>query len=260
MEKGFHTYGIGIVARDKELNTNVIYVYLTDKLFNTTGNISTIEESVITNKSSNNLVETMKLEKRTTITARWLGLGQANRLSAPDVRVGERVEIYRYGNNDDFYWEVFGNNSTIRGKETVTLAFKNTDKFNIPISVDNSYFITISTKDKNIQLHTSSNDGELTTYDIELDTKNGEFTLIDGRGNFFNLNSAKDTFNIKSNEEINLTTKKVNINASTQLTVTSPESTFTEHVTLGDMTSATVDSYNNHTHPESIGDRTGNPS
>lgn len=213
-EAGFHFYCYGIVSVDKPEDTNIIEVFPKDILYNLNGEISNEQESVVINReSTDGKVKSDKVIATSTIPARWLALGEGNRVSAPDVRKGETVLVFRYGTNDDYYWEAITTELSKRGKETVTYLFKNTDsQENIKEDGSNAYYLTYSTRHKFVHLHTSNNDGEPVAFDIKLDTKQGIATVSDSRGNNIILNSPEDKLNIKTNNEFNLeTTNKVNV-------------------------------------------------
>lgn len=213
-EAGFHFHCYGIVSADKPEDTNIIEVFPKDVMYNLTGEINNKQESVVINReSTDGKVKTDKITATDTIPARWLALGGSNRVSAPDVRKGETVLIFRYGTNDDYYWEPITTELAKRGKETVTYLFKNTDsQDNIKEDGSNAYYLTFSTRHKFIHLHTSNNDGEPVAFDFKLDTRQGIASLVDSRGNNIILNSPEDKLNIKTNNEFNLeTTNKVNV-------------------------------------------------
>lgn len=213
-ESGFHFYCYGVVAADKPEDTNIIEAFPKDLMYNLSGEVNNKQESVIINReSTDGKVKTDKISATSTIPARWLALGGSNRVSAPDVRKGETVLIFRYGTNDDYYWEPITTELSKRGKETVTYLFKNSDGQD-PIAPDgsNAYYLTYSTRHKFVHLHTSNNDGEAVAFDIKLDTKNGTINISDSRANSITLNSPEDKLNVKTNNEFNLeTASKVNV-------------------------------------------------
>ena len=211
-------YGYGNVAVDKPEGTNVIEVFLKDRLYAAEGEVSEKKDMMLSVNDSEGNVKTEKADTRKTIPARWLAESQPNRLTSPDVRVNETVLIYRYAKNDDYYWEKIFTEDKLRGKETVTFAFKNTDDL-VEITLDNAYVLHFSTKDKIIQLHTTTNDGEKVGYDIIVDTGNSIVSTIDTRGNHSTLTSLEDDWKIKTNKTIHLETEDVFIDASRDIFV-----------------------------------------
>ena len=222
-ESGFNFYCYGEVAANKPEDTNIIEVFPKELMYDLNGEISNTSENVTINRTSaDGKVKVDKASAKNTIPARWLGLGGSNRVSSPDVRKGETVLVFRYGTNDDYYWEPITTETTKRGKETVTYLFKNTDSQD-EVNENNSYFLTYSTRHKFVHLHTSKNDGEPVAFDIKLNTKKGIFTLTDSRGNLIDLKSVEDYLKFKTNKKIDLETNECNIIAKTKLTITTPD-------------------------------------
>lgn len=224
-DTGWHVYGYGSVAIDKPEGTNVIEVFLKDKMYATEGDVAESKDISITTTDSENIVKTENVSTKKTVPARWAAINQPNRSSSPDVRKNETVLVYRYGTNDDYYWDKLFTEYNLRGKEHVSFAFKNTDDL-VDINVDNCYFFTWSTRHKFIQIHTATNDGEKVGYDIKLDTANSILSTIDTRGNLQVLKSLEDDYTIKTNKKINLDTQDVTINATKSITITSPLGNF----------------------------------
>jgi hypothetical protein len=63
------------------------------------------------------------------------------------------------------------------------------------------YWIEISTHRKNIRLHTSKNDGEPFAWDIQLDTKNGTFTIEDNDEGYFFYDAKKRHFKMHNKDK-----------------------------------------------------------
>lgn len=222
---GWQVYGYGVVAVDKPEGTNIIEVFLKDKMYASEGDIAEKKEVNITATNSEDIIKTENISTGKTIPARWAAINQPNRSSAPDVRKNETVLVYRYGTNDDYYWDKIFTEYNLRGKEHVSFAFKNTDE-TVDINVDNCYFFTWSTKHKFIHIHTAINDGEKVGYDVMIDTANAILSTIDTRNNQLVLKSLEDDYTIKTNKKINLDTQEVTINASKSITITSPLGNF----------------------------------
>ena len=64
------------------------------------------------------------------IRAEWLG-DSTNRITPPDVRRGEKVQIFQYSNVDKYYWQTITQPGVnVRKKETIVEAISNTtDEF-----------------------------------------------------------------------------------------------------------------------------------
>ena len=188
-------YSVGIVAANKELNSREIEVTPVEHMPMINGevndNISSIETKGT--KQDGSSYES-SAPATNSIRAEWLPLGSANRLTPPDVRRGEYVAVYKYGDHDKYYWVTLKDDINLRKRETVVYCYSNTSEEATNAGPESTYFIEISTHKKLITLHTSENDGELTTYDIQLNTKDGYFVLVDGLGNVFRINSKEESF------------------------------------------------------------------
>ena len=171
------------------------------------------------------------LDSTASIKARWLSFTDTNRMTPPDVRRGEEVVIWQFGDTDQYWWSTLHQDRKIRRLETVIYGFSNNSKENIENSHDSMYWLELSTHKKVVRFHTAKNDGEPFTYDIQIDTKKGNITIEDDDGNYIFLDSKErhiklrnkdDSFvemnkkiiNMSSVEEINLKTKRYTLKAS----------------------------------------------
>lgn len=230
----FKFYSIGIVAANKPLNTKTIEVLANEVTPMVDGEIS--DNGTMYGKAGTTPAgETYHAEVATSVSikADWLPVGNGNRLTAPDVRRGERVLIYRFGNTDSFFWEDMPENGIdLRKLETIVWAISGTIKEDAKASHDNTYYMEFSSHNKLIHLHTSTADGEPFSYDIQLNTKDGVFQVNDNAGTSMSMdsknreielvNSDKSTVLISKRkivisalDSIDIKTKKLNINAET---------------------------------------------
>lgn len=212
-QSDFRLYGIGTVASNLITGNNPIKVKIHELAGYDDGPVE--DKKVGGNvKSSDGKVFAVKLESSGTVDAVWMN-NNSNRVTAPNVRIGEKVEIWRYGDVDKYYWKTMGSELDLRRLEHVKFVFVNTQGGDAKISDDNSYSITISTLNKMLSIHTSMSDGELTTYDFAIDTKEGKVSLADGKGNSALLESGSDTWTINSNNAVNVVTPNATIKADT---------------------------------------------
>lgn len=124
------------------------------------------------------------------VEAEWLREDGAI-ISAPDVRRGERIQLYRYGDADKYYWRAWGDNH-LRRLETKIFAISATqDEATTELTPDNSYFLEMSSHTKRITLQTSQANGEAVSYHVRLDMGSGEITIDDNVGNSFYMKSLE---------------------------------------------------------------------
>ena len=116
-------YSIGVVASNKALSSNVIEVTPIEELPMLDGEIdsnTTNETAKGVDASGKNYQSSVTMGN--SIQAEWLRLGSANRMTSPDVRRGESVIIYQFGDADKYYWNTLKNDSQLRKLETVVYA------------------------------------------------------------------------------------------------------------------------------------------
>lgn len=183
---------VGYIAENKSRQTNDVEVSLIELTPIINGELKGDIVTDIcqgTDSKGNHFSATVKMAN--TVIATWKGEG-TNRLTSPDVRRGDRVNIYRYGNNDKYYWEPLEHvGESVKKRETVTHTFSNTidEKDNKPSS-ENSYVQEVSTHDKLVTLiQTSKSDGEKFKYTIQVNTKDNVIVLADDAGNFIQIDS-----------------------------------------------------------------------
>ena len=186
----FEFYSFGIVVKAKEPNSSSIEVYPVEELPEVGGSLKDYKQShqsTLPNIQGTN--QKGSLESTATLSAEWLPDGVNNRHNAPDVQPGEGVKLYRYGDDDNYYWTTVFNEPSLRRTENVLYLYGGTQKYGETLDKDNSYWINVNTVDGLIQLHTSTANGEPYTYDFTINTKEGYVELKDDNENLIRLNS-----------------------------------------------------------------------
>ena len=211
-ESGFKFYSVGVVTADKLVGSDMIEVYPSEDLPLINGKIADHKvQWDVSLPNVNGSLNTSKVKGGATISARWLPLGDANRITAPDVVKNETVMIYRFADTNDYYWSTIFREPSLRRLETVCHAYGDLRTPLKSFDKNSSYWYEISTKDKHVQLHTSMSDREPVEYDIKLDTGHGTLTIKDSKGNVIVLDSVVGTLNINANTSVNVTAPNVNI-------------------------------------------------
>jgi hypothetical protein len=253
---------MGIVAQNKPLKTDVIDATPIEELTMLNGEItSNSVDYKAKGKTSNDRAYTSSVKSSVTIKAKWLPIGSSNRLTPPDVRRGESVMIYQFGDSDKYYWTTLKQDCNLRRLETVVYAFSGTTNEADSLNADNSYYLEISTHRKLVTFHTSNKNGEPYTYNVQIDTGNGSVTITDDIGNEFILNSKesrvklknssdsiidvfKDSIIMKSNTSISMQSKNVTFAGKNIIADGAMSATGTVHVagsmTINDITAANV--------------------
>lgn len=207
-------FSLGIVVKNKLENESRIYVIPIESLPELDGELT--KDIEVINETSENIIgsiETSQLFKGNHLIADWIP-ESSNRDTAPDVVQGETVKIYKYGDTDQYYWSILFREPGLRRLEHVRYIYSNQSKYRVPHDKDTSYWIEISTRDKYIKIHTSTNDKEPYGYDIELNTDVGLLTIKDTAENSIELNSEESSLTASINKTVNVNTEKVNIKAT----------------------------------------------
>lgn len=206
----FFTYAT--VAANKELSSDLIEAIPHEQSSFLEGELNdhiTEQEGIGKDKDDQSFKS--KIKTTASIKAKWLSLTSTNRLTSPDVRRGEEVIIYKYGDTDQYWWTTLHQDQTLRRLETVIYGYSNNSKENIKNDHDSMYWLEISTHRKVVRFHTAKNDGEPFTYDIQIDTKKGNFTLEDDNGNYIFLDSKAKQIKARNNLNSYIDIDKKNI-------------------------------------------------
>lgn len=222
-------YSLGIVTKDKVEGSDYISVSPIEEMFLTDGLIDDIKVvNSVSSEDSRGSTTSSEVNEVRILTAKWLPNSASNRATAPDVYKNETVQLYRYADTDVFYWDTKFREPLIRRQETVRWMFSNLPKGLKEYDIDTAYWVEVSTRHKHIKIRTVKNDGEPYVYDMILDTNKGTFTLNDDIGNQLYLNSEehrwkiinasgsfidmhKTIMDIHTDDQINITTKDLNI-------------------------------------------------
>lgn len=143
---------------------------------------------------------TCQIKTTNSIKTKWRQQG-TNRISAPCVRRGERVEVWQYADTDMYYWSTTGEDDALRRLETVTFAFSNTkDETTKELTPENSYWATVNTHEKIIALETSQSDGEPYKHAVQIDAKTGNFHYRDSANNYVQVEAASNTITVENGD------------------------------------------------------------
>ena len=238
---GLRFYSLGIVAVDKLPDDYYIQVTPMESLPLAEGNlkdaISSLNHSL---PDAQGVVTTVSISTKMTIPAKWSGLFFDNRATAPDVCQGEKVILTKFGDAEQIYWSTAEFNPQQRKKETVCYVFSNEPKpsNHNEVTKDNSYWFEVDTRGKTITLHSSANDGEVTEYDIVIDTAAGTLSVVDGLGNTVILDSGAGTLVGNINTEVTITVPNMILNSNVKINGTlevSDAVTLDSTLTVSDM-------------------------
>lgn len=214
-------YSLGTVAENKLLSSKEVEVTPIEEMPMLDGELvpATTDYSA---KAVDNLGSSYEatVQATTTIKAKWLPIGAANRTTPPDVRRGEMVMLYKFGDTDRYFWATLNEDLKLRKLETVIYAFSATTNESAEMNSQTFYFIEISTHKKLITLHTSKDNAEPFGYDIQLDTGNGKLVITDDVGNYVLLDSSQTQIVLKNVDNTIFDMKGPNLDVTVPQTYT----------------------------------------
>ena len=114
-----HFYSYGIVANNKDLSSDLIEVVPSEDMSFYDGELTdTIEKVEAEGKDHNDKEFKTTVETTNSIKAKWLSFTDTNRMTSPDVRRGEEVVIWRFGDADQYWWCTLQQDENYRDWET----------------------------------------------------------------------------------------------------------------------------------------------
>ncbi len=147
------------------------------------------------------------------LTAKWISK-DANRRTPPTIHKNEKVQLYKYADSDDIFWEDYGQDSRDRTTERYVKAWSNkTKRDGKEVDHANSYYFEVDTKTGNITLKTNKSNGEKFAYTVQIQGKGGILTLEDDAGQVIYIDSNKKETGLENGEgcKIQLLGKDVNV-------------------------------------------------
>jgi len=193
MASVFHFYSLGIVVENKPRSDNHVNVapIETNPAYDGEVTLNPMQE-ISEGIDAYGKAYSVKTTSDVSLPCIWLPCG-ANRVTAPDVRRGMQVEIWRLGDTDDYYWRFMGLDSHLMTLETVIYAWSATPNAGGgAIDVSNCYFFEISTHEGLVTFQNSKANGEPFQYTMQLNTKRGELTITDDIGNALEFDSKEN--------------------------------------------------------------------
>ena len=192
MESIFKLISIeAIVVADKEAGSRMVEVYPFESLSSLEGTITAAQAKVSnTYRRADGTEETIELSVSATVRAEWLG--SPNEMLAPDVGRGESIKLYKAGNSGRFYWSDTGRGHDKRRTEVKTWAFAASNEdmdTDIIVTDKNQYIVELNTKEGVLTIRTSKERGEVSVYEIQLNTGQGYIIAKDDTGNYVRLHT-----------------------------------------------------------------------
>lgn len=228
---------VGYVAENKLRSSDEVEISMTELQPFINGElVSGVKEESVDCIDSDGQALTFKVKTSNTIRATWFG-DSTNRVTSPDVRRGEMVNIYQFGNTDKYYWKTVnmpGVNT--RKLETVTHVYSNTtDESQTKLTPENAWHEEINTHEGHWTRQTNKSNGEKYAYTQQINAKDGIATPIaDDAGAYQELDSNEDKHTIEAaggakievvKDEVIITCRKLTFRASDEIESTTKKST-----------------------------------
>lgn len=216
MLSGLKMVSLGIVSEHKKPSQKIAMIHPAEALTEIDGELRALPITLYAaGVDGENREYQINIEANTSLECEWLQLGE-HRQTAPDIRRGEQVIIWEIegSTNEKYYWSSLGRDSNLRRLETVLWAFSNISnpEENVDeLNYDNSYTVEISTHHKQITIRTNKYDDEPFAYVIQLNTKDGNFTVQDDVGNYMQLDSAETTIDFTNKDKTHFRLNKKDI-------------------------------------------------
>lgn len=191
----YRMVSVGTVVADKNDNSPFLSVYMKELLPFHTGNVT---DDVINIKRNGVDMDgnaySVTLQRCLTVKARWKG--DPNRITSPNLRNGQDVEVWEVGNSGKYYWSEMAGNDHLKRQESVTWGWNASGTpvtEGEPSTAENKYTATVDTKRGFAEFRTTMANGELAKYTLQLNGADGHVTLTDHHGNVFQLNSEESS-------------------------------------------------------------------
>lgn len=207
--------GYGVAQSNVGPLGNILHVSVQEWYHQQDGEQIVTLDEIETNGVDVNGVETRdRLISTQTIHATWMPSG-SNRFTAPNVRVGETVEILQQADTAIYYWRPMGLSEEHRKLETVIWGISATrDESADSLNPDNRYWIEFSSHSGKVILTTSVKNGEPVRYSFGWDTAKGVFNHMDSRGNVCTLESTEDRWVVATARNCKFTLDKKDLRIS----------------------------------------------
>ncbi|TQH48082.1 hypothetical protein [Pseudomonas aeruginosa] len=195
--------GVGTVAATKDTNTHEAMIHL--PLHSPTADGRTLaktEQKEETSQNKEGEMITSKTLVSNTVPAVWRSIGNGNRLTSPDVREGAKVWVFQITGQNQYYWDIFGDNTDRFRLETVLWGWGANPGLaqDVPFNPDNFYTARVSTHDGLVGLRTSQSNGERSGFDIQVNAKEGRIDIRGTDGSIFSFDDYKHQFTYTNKE------------------------------------------------------------
>lgn len=196
-ESGWKVYSLATAAENKEIGNPICEVNLTEL-----NNFYDKEISSKGERESFDYVDGQGNKQsgtRTTsqsVPAVWRP-SEDNRITPPDVRRGEELIIWKYGDTDQLFWQPRNIDRHRRKLETVTHAYSGTtNEDDDTVTADNHYITEVSTHKGHVIISTSSANGEECKWNFQIRGRDGVFLIGNDNNDEFLIDKVNGTIRV----------------------------------------------------------------
>lgn len=222
----------GIAICDKSESSRNLKVYCKDLLFLMQGELSAKNiENTVKSNGTDKSVKTSNITGKNYIDCVYGGdFTNSNRAYPPDVRKGETVKIFQYGDSDQWYWMGCDRSQSLRKTERVRWHVNDTLENDCNLTDDNTYYFEMDTRQhKHILFSTSQSDGEEHQYRFKISPEDSQIIISDEKMNMFVLdtNQTRITMANEKGSLIQLDGENIKIMCTGQILIQSKNSSIT---------------------------------
>lgn len=219
----FHLTSIGRAAENLERNEHMLNVLMNESALGTDGELN-FDPKVMEGSYENEHGETIVVEGMVAreVECQWLPTDD-NRLTPPDIRRGELVEVWRQGDSDKYYWRSMALRNDMRSLESVIYAWGATPELGgHKQDLSKCYIMSVSAHDKHVTIRTSKANEELYAYTIQINTKESAVYIVDDDGQMIELDSRERRLQLinKDNSFVKVEKKFIELNADEYIKLT----------------------------------------
>lgn len=177
-----HVHSVGSVTSVPSIGSKIISVRLRERKF---GN----QDELLDNPTKENVkfagpngMDEVEVIHTDSVQATWFNRN-SNRRTAPNVRRGDEVIVWRVGETSQYLWELReGNNIRL---ETVIYAFSADPSKSIADDYSNAYTFEVSSHNKSVTFTTSKANGEPFAFTTQYNLETGGLINTDDVGNSY---------------------------------------------------------------------------
>lgn len=223
IKSSLYLFSVGYVTKNKDYNSRLIQALPVESASGTDGEVThNPVEDILKGIDSKGDAYEVKATMTRDLECEWYPFDD-NRVTPPDVRRGELVEIYRLGNSSKYFWRSMNMRNGLRTLEHVVNAYGATPKAGgSGLSMDSCYTFIVSPLNGYINLQTTKANGEPYAYTVQINSKEGNVSITDDVGNFFELNSKETRVRLRNANDsyINIEKQTIDMKADEYIQMT----------------------------------------